>query len=167
MRWILLAAMTTLTLAGCASDRGLRDLSSNSQGPDEFAVLPGRPLDIPATRALPEPTPGGSNLADPNPVGDGVVALGGSEAAAVRGGVPAGDAALVATADRYGTDPQIRATLAAEDAAFRARASRGLFNSGPTRYFTAYARMALDAYAELARFRTLGVEVPSAPPPAN
>ena len=67
-------------------------------------------------------------------------------------------------ASRNGTDPSIRATLAEEDATFRTRRSRlGLF-SGPERYFRAYAGQALDAYAELARFRNLGVAVPSAPP---
>jgi hypothetical protein len=92
--------------------------------------------------------------------------LGGNEAASRAGGIPANDAALVTRASRYGADPAIRATLAAEDAAFRARKSRLRFLSifNRDRYFRAYAPQALDAYSELNRFRNIGVQVPSAPP---
>jgi len=112
------------------------------------------------------PSPGGRNLTDPNPTGDAIAALGGSQAAGFAGGIPASDMALLGAAGRYGTDPAIRATLAGEDAAFRRRALfANAFNIlGRDRYFQAYARQALDAYAELLRFRNLGVGVPSAPP---
>ncbi len=163
MRGMIVAAIAVLTLAACGSDRGLRDYSRSSGGPDEFTVLPNRPLDIPTNMAaLPQPTPGAANLADPNPVGDAIALLGGTGAA--RGGIPATDAALINSATRYGVAGDIRATLAAEDSAFRKRRERGLFNGGADRYFRAYANMALDAYAELIRFKALGVQVPSAPP---
>lgn len=93
--------------------------------------------------------------------------MGGSPAALIPNGVPASDGALVTAASRNGVDPAIRQTLAAEDATFRNRRSRfrlfGLFG-GRDRYFRAYARQALDAYAELARFRAAGVATPTAPP---
>lgn len=151
-------------LAACGGDSGLRDLRSSGNGPDEFSVLPQRPLEVPAELTLPEPTPGGANLTDPTPVADGVAALGGNLDATRRGGVPAADAGLVAGVGRYGVDPAIRATLAGEDAAFRARAGRFSLFRRADRYFRAYANQALDAYAELDRLRAAGIPGPSAPP---
>lgn len=153
-------------LAACGSSAGLRDLSTDSAGPDEFAVIPQRALDIPETLTLPVPTPGGVNKADPNPLGDAIAALGGSQAAGVAGGIPAADAALVAQVGRIGVTPNIRTLLAQEDAQFRR--TRGALSGwnpfGGDRYFAAYAAQALDAYEELARFRNLGVATPTAPP---
>jgi len=167
MRKVILALLVAGPLAACSGgDRGLHRFGADATGPDEFSVMPMRPLQMPETFALADPTPGGSNRADPNPVGDAIATLGGSQAAGNAGGVPASDVALVAVAGRAGIDPAIRATLAAEDAAFRRRASviNALNWAGRDRYFRAYAGQALDAYAELARFRALGVAVPSAPP---
>ena len=145
-------------LSACGSDQGLRVYDAGN-GPDEFSVIPARPLTIPETLSLPQPTPGGTNITDPAPVADAILALGGNPAPA--GGVPAQDAALVAAVGP--ASPGIREELAAEDAAFRARASTFRLGGGD-RYFSAYARQALDAYAELARFAALGVQVPTAPP---
>jgi len=156
-----------LAVSACAPERGLHRFDAGRAGPDEFTVLPSRPLELPASfAALPVPTPGEANLSDPNPLGDAIAALGGSQAAGFAGGVPAGDLALVTATARYGIDPAIRATLAQEDAALRRRAQlAGSFNIlGRDRYFQAYARQALDAFTELTRFRNLGVQVPSAPP---
>ena len=164
----VLAVMALAVLAACGDGR-LRDLSTDSAGPDEFSVIPQRPLEIPQTLTLPPPTPGGTNPADPNPKGNAIAALGGSQAAAFAGGVPTSDAALVGYAARNGVAPGIRAILAQEDAAFRAgRATLSAFNPfGRDRYFSSYAGQSLDAYAELQRFRNLGVATPSAPPPAQ
>lgn len=164
-RLFLFAAMM-LTLSACAGgDRGLRDLRSNGGGPDEFSVLPMAPLVMPSdVTNLPTPTPGGSNLSDPAPIADAVAVLGGNPNALIPNGIPARDMAIVTAAQRGGVDPAIRQTLASEDAAFRTRQSRfGLFR-GRDRYFAAYSRQALDAYAELERFRAAGVATPSAPP---
>ena len=154
-----------LTLSACAGgDRSLHDFSVGT-GPDEFAVLPQRGLEVPQTLTLPPPTPGGANRTDPTPRADAVVALGGRPSAANAGGIPAGDSALVAAASRNGVDPNIRADLAQADAQFRNRRSGigRLFSRGDP-YFAAYASQALNAYAELERFRQAGVAVPSAPP---
>lgn len=154
-----------LLLSACAgSDRGLRDFQSG-EGPDEFGVIPQRTLSLPEDLStLPRPTPGGANLTDPTPRADAIVALGGRPSAANAGGIPSGDAALVAAAGRNGVTPGIRQELAEADERFRDRRGRlGLFSRGD-RYFAAYAPFALDAYAELSRFRNLGVAVPSAPP---
>jgi len=157
MRAITFSVLALALMTACGgSDKPLRDLRASGGGPDEFAVIPQLPLVLPPTTALPEPTPGGSNRADPNPNAAAISALGGSASAQIAGGIPAGDAALVAQAGRYGVSPGIRAELAAD-----------VFNPlGRDRYFPAYARQALDANAELARLRAAGVAVPT-PPSAN
>jgi hypothetical protein len=130
-------------------------------GPDEFGVLPALPLVVPADLILPEPTPGGTNRTDREPVAEGLVALGGNPGAGTGG-----DAALVAVLMRNGMDPGIRALLAAEDAGLRDRATGGgLFGrDSRLRFWRVYGGQALDAYAEMARFRALGITVPTAPP---
>jgi hypothetical protein len=145
-------------LAACANrDDGLRRTGPVGDGPDDFSVLPSLPLTIPETLDLPQPTPGGANRTDRDPVAEGLLALGGSPGAG-----SGGHGALVAAASANGVDPGIRATLASEDAAFRARASALRF--GQNAYWRAYGAQALDAYAELARLAATGVALPSAPP---
>ena len=169
LRLTVLAALC-LGLAACAGGRtGLRDFTTNGDGPDEFSVLPSNPLEMPADLGtLPPPAPGGANRADRNPIGEGIAALGGSAAATVPGQVPGDDAALVAAVSTGGVSPDIRSTLASEDAAFRSR--RGRFGAGffgGDRYFQAYAGQALDAQAESGRFQSAGVPVPTSPPAAQ
>lgn len=161
-----------LALSACSrpdGDLNLRNLRSLGSGPDEFAVLPSKPLEMPAQLAsLPEPTPGGVNLTDQNPLADGVAALGGRPAALVPQGVAASDAALVQHAARNGTSGDIRMTLAAEDAEFQRRRSRFTqFRIFPDvdRYHEVYSGEMTDPYEELRRFRRMGVATPSAPPP--
>lgn len=156
-----------LGVAGCSS-RGLHDLQNNSSGPDEFLVMPAKPLTQPKDYAvLPAPTPGGTNLTDQNPIDDAVVALGGRPSAAQAGGIPSSDAALVTQASRHGVAPDTRASLAQSDAEFRKRQSRltriRLFRVD--RYEQAYRRQATDPFEEQDRFRRYGIETPAAPPP--
>ena len=165
MRGILLAILA-LGLAACSGDRSLRDMRSSDGGPDEFAVAPNAPLEVPPDLSLPTPTPGGSNLTDIDPNANAIAALGGRPSSVSAGGIPSNDAALVSFAGRNGVQSDIRASLAQEDAAFRKRAGfRNFFNFlGKDKYFPAYARQSLDAYAELERFRAAGIATPSAPP---
>lgn len=164
MRGVILAGLACATLGACVGNNdGLRRFQ-DSAGPDEFAVQPANPLELPDELTLPQP--GGANRAEIDPVASAVVALGGRPDVDT-GGVPARDAALVAQVSRNGVQSDIRAIVAAEDEAFRTRRGRlvGWFNwLGRDRYFQAYAGQALDAYAELQRFRNAGVAVPSAPP---
>ena len=157
-----------LSLAACSGDGGLRELDSNKAGPDEFDVLPLKPLAEPDSyTTLPVPTPGGVNRADVQPNADAVVALGGRPSAlAESGGIPSSDAALVRQAGRYGTTPDIRAELAEADAAFRKRQARftNIRLVPVDRYAQAYRRETLDPYAEAERFRKLGIRTPAAPP---
>ncbi len=161
---IALATMITLAACGGKGDPKLMNLRSGP-GPDEFAIVPPKPLEMPQNLAeLPEPTPGGVNRTDRNPEAEAVVALGGKPGAA--GGIPAADSALFAYAGRFGVDGGIRATLASEDLEWRrdnnGRILERLFNVNV--YYKAYRKQRLDQQAELARWRALGVRNPSAPP---
>lgn len=165
----MIAVAVMLTLSACAKgDKvpSLMNVRSTTQGPDEFAILPPKPLTLPEDlSALPDPTPGGANLTDPTPEADAIAALGGELRNA--GGVPAGDGGLFSYAARYGVTGDIRSTLAAEDLEWRrkndGRLLERLFNINV--YFKAYADMSLDQQAELWRWRRAGVKTPSAPPP--
>lgn len=168
-RAILLIVAVGAVLAGCGPNRDItmRNLDRTSgDGPEEFAVMPVKPLQQPQSyNALPAPTPGAANLTDPTPKADAIAALGGNEAARA-GGIPAGDSALVAQASRYGVPSDIRATLARDDYEFRRRASRftKLRIVKVDRYRQAYRRQALDPFAERDRFQRAGIRTPSAPP---
>lgn len=165
---LLLAVAASVVLSGCASNDGnLLNLRASARGPDEFSVLPSRPLTLPQNyAALPAPTPGGGNMTDPNPQADAIVALGGNARYLSTQGIPASDAAIVARASRYGVSSDIRTVLASEDAVFRKK-NRGKIlerMAGVTVYFKAYKKLALDSYAELDRLRRLGIRTPAAPP---
>ena len=162
----VIAVAATVTLAACGG-KGAPQLMNlrSGQGPDEFAIVPPKALEMPQSLSdLPEPTPGGYNRTDQNPEADAAVALGGKPTAA--GGIPAGDSALYAHAARFGVDGGIRATLASEDLKWRrdndGRPLERLFNVNV--YYKAYSKQRLDQQAELARWRALGVRTPSAPP---
>ncbi|WP_114966161.1 DUF3035 domain-containing protein [Alkalilacustris brevis] len=166
---IAVALAGLVTLAGCSSgdDGPLMNLAASSDGPDEFAILPSRPLQMPDDlAALPEPTPGGSNRTDPQPRAEAVAALGGNPALLAASAAPVSDGSLINHATRFGVQSGIRDQLAAEDLEFR-RQNRGLllerlFNVNV--YYRAYRVMALDRYAELERWRAAGARTPAAPP---
>lgn len=168
MRSLLLLTILGLAVAvsGCGK-KPLRDLRTNSNGPDEFLILPTKPLTTPENlSALPQPTPGWRNLVDQNPNADAVAALGGRPDALVPRGVPASDGALVAQASRFGVQGDIRETLAEADAKFRKRAARNtrirLFPVD--RYRQAYRRDSLQPFDETERFRRSGFQTPTSPP---
>jgi hypothetical protein len=164
---VAMAAM--LTLAACAKGDKvpqLMNVRSTTQGPDEFAILPPKPLTLPTDlTALPEPTPGGENLTDPTPEADAIAALGGVLRPA--GGVPGSDGGLYSYAARYGLAGDIRQTLAAEDLEWRRKNDGRLLERllNVNVYYKAYADMSLDQQAELWRWRRAGAKTPSAPPP--
>lgn len=162
---LVLGLMGGLSACGGSEDPNLLNISQpRSEGPDEFAVLPSKPLEIPENvTALPEPTPGGANRTDPTPEADAIAALGGNAAVLSRG---SSDGALLAHSRRFGVDPNIRAELAAADLEFRRRNDgrllERLFNVNV--YFRAYEEMSLDQYRELARLRRAGVRTSAVPP---
>ena len=74
MRAVLLT-FCVLALGACESSGKLMTLASDD-GPEEFAIVPSKPLELPPDlAALPAPTPGGSNITDQNPDADAVAAL--------------------------------------------------------------------------------------------
>ena len=163
---LALAVFAMLTLAACGDgDPRLMNLQASGDGPDEFPILPAKPLELPTDlKALPEPTLGGNNLTDPTPEADAVAALGGR--LNEGGGVPAGDSALVNHASRFGRSASIRPDLATADLEFRrdntGRILERLLNVNV--YFRAYKYQALDQQRELRKWRRQGVRTVSAPP---
>ena len=166
--FIVLTLSAAVILSACSKKDGkLMNLRSSGRGPDEFAILPTKPLETPKTYAvLPDPTPGGKNRVDLEPNADAVAALGGSRKAYDREGISAGDQGVVQTAARYGIASGIRTTLAEEDKEFRSKHRGKLLERlfGNTVYFQAYKDESLDRYAELKRLRRAGVRTPAAPP---
>jgi hypothetical protein len=163
----LCIALTLVAALSACSQKPLRDLRSNDDGPEEFMVLPSKPLTQPESFAeLPQPTPGGANITDPTPKADAIVALGGRPQAAVPGSVPSGDAALVNQARRYGATPDIREQLAAADEKFRKRMRRsGRIRLFPVdRYAQSYRREDIEPFEEQDKWRRAGVVTPTAPP---
>ena len=169
MRVPLAAIILTMAVgvAGC-SDKGLRTVRSTGTGPDEFKVLPVKPLTAPKDyQVLPAPTPGGTNLVDLDPKADAVAALGGNPAALnPNGPVPASDGALVAQTSRYGVPANIRTALAESDEEFRKRKARsGRIRLFPVdRYEQVYRPQALEPFAQNEWFRNYGAATPTAPP---
>jgi hypothetical protein len=165
---LAIAGAALLSVAGCGQSGKmpeLMNLRSDSPGPDEFAIVPPKPLAMPEDLAdLPAPTPGAGNRTDATPDADAIVALGGNPAAA--GGIPAADGALVNNAGRHGVNGNIRPTLASEDLDYRrkhnGRILQRLFSVNV--YYDAYGKMSLNQQAELSRWRKAGAKTPSAPP---
>ena len=156
------ATLVALAACGGSGDPSLMNIRNTESGPDEFAVLPTEPIEMPQDlAALPTPTPGGVNRTDPDPEGDAIRALGGNPERAARA---SGD--VISYAARFGVASDIRGTLAAEDLEYRRRNDgrllERLFNTNV--YFRAYRPMALDRYAELERLRASGIRTPAAPP---
>lgn len=165
MRAVLLT-FCVLALGACESSGKLMTLASDD-GPEEFAIVPSKPLELPPDlAALPAPTPGGSNITDQNPDADAVAALGGNPAQLAAQGVGAGDGALIAHAGRHGVTPGVRQITAQEDVEYRRRNGRRLLEvvARSNVYYRAYRRQSLDSQAELDRWRPTGVQTPTAPP---
>lgn len=157
-------------LSACGGDPHLMNIESGQNSPDEFAILPTRPLSMPPDLAvLPAPTPGGANITDPTPEADAVAALGGNPARLSNQGIAASDQALVAYAARRGLEPGIRTTLAQADLAWRSRNSRRPLEAlfGTSVYLRAYRPMTLDPAAEQLRWQRAGARTSTSPVPTG
>ncbi|HRO15827.1 MAG TPA: DUF3035 domain-containing protein [Paracoccus sp. (in: a-proteobacteria)] len=166
MRAIVLS-FSLLALAACSDDGRLMNIRGGGDGPDEFAIVPTRALQMPPDlNQLPQPTPGGANITDPAPFADAVAVLGGNPGQLAAQGAGAGDGALLAHTGRLGRDGAIRAVTAAEDQQYRTRNGRRPLEvlARSNVYYRAYRPMTLDSWAELERWRPTGVQTPSAPP---
>ncbi len=163
---IMMAGMTLLMSCG---DGQLRDMGTNRSTPEEFGIVPPKPLQTPPNFSeLPQPTPGAANRTDQAPVADAVAALGGNPGALYGNDVSGSDAALLGSTQRFGVDGTIRTDLAQADTSFRKR--KAVFNwrlIKDDEYNRAYGSQRLNADAELQRMRRQGVRTPSAPPEAR
>ncbi|HHC30067.1 MAG TPA: DUF3035 domain-containing protein [Rhodobacterales bacterium] len=163
---ITILAMTGfVALSACDKDPQLMNIRTDA--PDEFSILPTKPLEAPEDyTSLPTPEPGGTNLADPQPQADAVAALGGNPDRMTSGRIYAGEQTLVSYASRYGVPANIRDMLAAEDLEWRQKHNgkllERLFNVNV--YYDSYKPQSLDQHLELDRLRAKGVWTPSAPP---
>ncbi len=160
-----LAIALLLAVTACSRDPGLMNIKQpREEGPDEFAVVPIKPLEMPEDfAALPAPTPGGVNRTDPTPEADVALALGGNPEVLTRG---SSDVALVAHATRFGVERNIRNRLASEDEAWR-HENRGRVLERLLQvnvYYNAYEPMELDQRRELERLRRLGIRTSAVPP---
>ncbi|WP_435165730.1 DUF3035 domain-containing protein [Falsirhodobacter sp. 1013] len=156
------AAFLTLSACGGSDDPNLIRLRATGNGPDEFSVVPQRPLEMPPSlNELPPPTPGGVNRTEPNPQGQAIVALGGNPNAGT-----AGDRALLTATNRYGTQANVRGDLATDDQTFRDGNRGRLLNRvfSNTTYYQAYSDQTLDPRSEAARWQEQGLRTPAAPP---
>jgi hypothetical protein len=161
-----LILILALGLTACGEVK-LRDLSDPAAGPEEFDIIPNKPLETPDSfTTLPTPTPDQANLSDATPKKDAIAALGGRPALLDAQGVARSDSALVASASRYGVTPNIREKTAAEDAKFRKQ--RGRFSNirlfRTDRYGSVYKGEKLDARDALLKARRTGRITPTVPP---
>lgn len=159
MAWAAVA-LVPLALGGCGGLAGGLRAAGVGGTPDEFMVLPTRPLEMPDDMTtLPPPTPGQLSRVDRRPRSDAIAGLTGRPVPAAASG-----AALVAQAGPR--DPAIRSELAAEDVAWRENHHGKLLERmfSRDREELRYRPMVLDPGAELERLRAAGVQVPAAPP---
>jgi len=162
LRALVAGAVLILPLAACG-DGGLAGSLRRSGvvgQPDEFMVLPTRPLEMPADLStLPPPTPGATNRVDRQPRAETITALTGRPPASA----PAAPGLVAATGP---ASPEIRAALSAEDEAYARRNQPRLLERwfGGNRNRQVYEGMTLDAEAEYDRLRASGARVPEAPP---
>lgn len=109
-------AIATTALGGCAvggdfSGNIKTGLGLQQSAPDEFIVVPRRPLTLPRTKTLSVPQPGAPSLVDPNPIEEAKAALGRGPDTASQ--TSQAEQALVAAAGDK-ADPDIRATIDGE-----------------------------------------------------
>jgi hypothetical protein len=141
--------------------------SAPQKGPDEFSVLPTKPLVYPEdTTTLPTPNATGINRADKRPLDDATVALGGNADRLTATTVFSHENALLSATGRHGVTADIRTVLADEDAEFRKRNKGKVLERwvGGDVYNLRYKTQRLDEYAELLRLQKLGIRTPTAPP---
>jgi hypothetical protein len=164
--WRAIVVVAPLALSACASGGGLAGAlraSGVTSTPDEFMVLPTRPLEMPENfTTLPPPTPGATNRVDYRPHVEAIAGLTGAP------GAPGNADGTVLVAQSGARQPGIRQTLAVEDVEWRST-HRGLLIPrliAKDEDAVTYQPMILDSGAEFERLRAAGVEQPAAPPSA-
>lgn len=166
MRIPTAAIMVLAAIAVSACNKAtLHDIRNQGDGPDEFGILPAKPLTAPQDYAfLPAPTPGGTNLTDRDPTAEAVEALGGRVSDSTQ--IPSSDGALVTASSRYGVEPGVRESLAAEDEKFRKKQGRltAIKLFPVDRYEQVYRKQKLNPFDKASAYRRAGYETPTSPP---
>ena len=167
IRLFLKSFLIFFVITSCSeSDPNLFSLKNFGNGPDEFALVTLREIQMPADFSiLPKPTLGGSNLTDQNPQEDVILALGGS-LTAKNDLTQKDNKILEETASRFGVIENIRDELSLEDKKFRIE-NRGLLLERLVSlnvYFKAYSSMTLNSIKEAERLSELGVKIFAVPP---
>ena len=167
IRLFLKSFLIFFVITSCSeSDPNLFSLKNFGNGPDEFALVTLREIQMPTDFSiLPKPTLGGVNLTDQNPQEDVILALGGSLTAKTNL-TQEDDKLLEETASRFGVMENIRNELALEDKKFRIE-NRGLLLERLVSlnvYFKAYSSMTLNSIKEAERLSELGVKIFAVPP---
>lgn len=109
---LLALALAVPLLAGCEESSLQRTLGILRQGPDEFRVLPTRPLEIPEGDSLPVPDPDAGSLVADDPLDLARRAL---DAGSPTAGAPGpAEAALLGRLGAAGPPPGIRALVERE-----------------------------------------------------
>ena len=163
---VVLVIATVGILAACTrgGDGRVLNLRQSAIAPDEFLVVPQKPLETPSDlTSLPAPEPGATDLVTIDFERNLLEALGGRAVSPTA--APARDAAFVgAVRSSGGSTPDIRTVLREEDQAFReARKGRLERLAQQRQAVTLYDSMLLDPTAETLRLRALGVKVPALP----
>ena len=155
--WRAAVAMVALLgLAGCEDNSLRSQLGLLHQGPDQFAVLPNRPIEVPDHDDLPPPEPGAASPIAPDPLGEVKLALG-SVAAAPLSEPSDGERTVMAMLGPLPVEDGIREMLAAEHEEMLDEDTplvHKIFGIEQRRYRRANA---LDASEELDRLRGAGV----------
>jgi len=103
-----------LAVAGCDSiGDPLEAIGARVPAPDEFQVMPRKPLEMPATAQLPEPSLGAPSPLEPNPRAEAMAALFGPAAAAGAGTAApsASERALLSSANAAAGSGDVRVQL--------------------------------------------------------
>lgn len=170
-RPITLILMLTLgvSITACGSGNSVFDKNGNFKikdaGPDEFSIIPTKPLEIPEdTVTLPEPTLGSKNRVDVEPELDAIVALGGKPERLESDLIANDEQALIAAASRNGVSGNIREQIAADAKVVERKKRPNVFQRiiGHTSRVKAFESEAIDPSAETHRLRRQGVRTPSA-----
>ncbi|WP_146346331.1 DUF3035 domain-containing protein [Falsiphaeobacter marinintestinus] len=159
-------AIAALAVTACGN-KPLHNIRQTGDGPDEFSILPSKPLTAPKDYAfLPPPTPGGGNLTDRDPSSEAIIALGGRASTQSTTQIPSSDAALVTASSRHGVEPDVRDSLTQQDEEFRKRQGRltAIKLFPVDRYEQVYRKQKLEPFSQADAFRRAGVATPSSPP---
>ena len=160
---IFLFAMLLVSCGG--NDPNLLTLRNSGNGPDEFALVTLREIEMPSDfSTLPAPTLGGPNLTDINPQEDVITALGG--VLQVTDDNFRNDKFLEEAVSRFGLVDNIKDELSLADRKFRDE-NKGLLLErlvDMNVYYRAYSSMTLDSIKEMDRLTKLGVKILARPP---